>query len=198
MSQHIEVEQRSPDWFALKIGKFSASSCSDFFMKPSTAGYKNAIADLAYERITGKSSDTNGYINPAMQWGIEHEADAREAYELKTFNLVKKCGIFVMSDWICASPDGIVGEDGLLEIKCPQPNTQMYYLANNQLPDIYFWQVHFQMYVAEKKWVDFFSWHPDLKPLLVRVYRDEKIIKEIQEKIIESVKEVENLISKIK
>jgi putative phage-type endonuclease len=197
MSQHIEVDQRSPEWFTLKIGKFSASSFSDFFMKPSTAGYRNAIADIAFERMTGKSA-SNGYTNPAMQWGIDHEDEARESYELQTFNLVKKCGIFVMNDWVCASPDGIVGTGGLLEIKCPQGNTQMYYLSNNELPDTYFWQVHFQMYVAEKQWCDFFSYHPDLKPLLIRVNRDEAVIKQIQDKLVESIKEVNNLISKIK
>ena len=103
-----------------------------------------------------------------------------------------------MDDWTCCSPDGNIGNNGLLEIKAPQPNTQIYYLSSNKLPDEYFYQVHFQMYVAEKEWNDFYSFHPDLKALKIRVYRDESVILQIKNKI-ETVKiEVENLINKIK
>lgn len=196
MTTHHNIEQRTTEWYELRIGKFSASSFSDFFMGESTAGYKNAIADIAFERITGKSSES-GFSSKDMQRGVELEPDARESYEKLTFNKVHNGGIFVMDDWTCCSPDGRIGDKGLIEIKCPKHNTQMYYLASGKLPKEYFYQVHFQMYVAEREWNDFFSFHPDLKPLKIRVYRDETVITEIKNKIAESKIKIEELILKI-
>jgi len=197
MSTFINCDQRSDEWFAYRIGKFSASSFKDFFMKDSTAGYRNAIANLVFERMTGKTAEKL-FMNDAMRWGIETEPTARQAYEQSTFSKVHNGGIFILDSWTCCSPDGTIGNDGLIEIKCPQPNTQIYYLASGKLPDEYFYQVHFQMYVADKKWNDFFSFHPDLKPLKIRVYRDEAVITEIKNKIEQSKIAIEELIYKLK
>ena len=172
----IDVEQRSEDWFALRLGKFTCSMFAKLFMGKSTDGYNDALMKVAFARITGKSPDEDEYSNKWMDRGTELEPIAIKAYETMTFNKVKPSGFFVYSDWVGGSPDGVVGKGGL-EVKCPKFNTHMNYLIDGTLPKTYKWQVHGQMLVANMEWVDFFSFHPDLEPLLIRVYRDAEIEK---------------------
>lgn len=189
-------EQGSDAWKLEKAGHFSASKADPLLMKPSTAGYQNLIYQVAYERITGEPVET--YQNQAMKDGVENEPIARESYELETYNKVHQVGFMEINSWIGASLDGIIGDDGGIEIKCPQWNTQLGYLESQEVPKNYYNQMQFQMYVSGRKWIDFYSWHAKLKPFLKRVERDEERIKEIQEAIFRSIKAVEQIINKLK
>ena len=188
--------QRSDEWKREKAGHFSGSKANDLLMKPSTAGHQNLIYQIAYERITGEMVET--YQNQAMRDGTENEPIAREAYEMLTFNKVYEVGFMEVDSYIGASLDGIIGEDGAIEIKCPQWNTQMSYLESKEIPKNYYNQMQFQMYVSGRKWIDFFSWHPKLPPLLKRVGRDEEKIKEIEDALVKAVKEVEQIMARLK
>ena len=189
-------EQGSVEWKKEKAGHFSASKANDLMMKPSTAGYQNLIYQVAYERITGEPVET--YQNQVMRDGIENEPIARESYELETYNKVHQVGFMEINSWIGASLDGLIDDDGGIEIKCPQWNTQLSYLEYQEVPKNYYNQIQFQLYVSGRKWIDFYSWHPKLKSFLKRVERDEERINEIREALFKAIKDVEQIINKLK
>lgn len=191
-----KVEQNSDEWFALRRGKFTASTFKDLFMGENTQGYKDAIYKVAFERLTNTSPES--FTNEYMQRGNELEPEARAWYEFEKNVEVIKAGFFEFNDWIGASPDGLVGEDGLLEIKCPKYSTMMDYLIKKELPKTYFHQVHGQLLVTDRQWCDFIAYHPSLPKLVLRVEREKKIDDEILDKLFEAIKEVEQIITKLK
>lgn len=185
-----DIQQNTEIWFKLKAGKFSASIFKDVMAKTNTATYANIIYQIAYERITGEI--TNGYTNEWMERGKELEPEARLWYELN-HNDVSNGGFFC-DDWVGASPDGLIGTEGLIEIKCPKPSTHIQYLMDNELPSIYQWQVQGQLYVTDRKWCDFVSYHPKLKPMVIRVERDDRLISELKEKLEESINKTKQIL----
>lgn len=191
-----KVEQNSDEWFALRRGKFTASTFKDLFMGENTQGYKDAIYKVAFERLTNTSPES--FTNEYMQRGTELEPEARAWYEFEKNVEVIKAGFFEYNDWIGASPDGLVGEDGLLEIKCPKYSTMMDYLIKKELPKTYYYQVHGQLLVTDRQWCDFLAYHPSLPKFVLRVERDKKIDDEILDKLFKAIKEVEQIITKLK
>ncbi len=191
-----DIQQNSPEWDALRLGKFTASTFKDLFMKETTQGHQDAIHKVVYERLTGESPES--YQSDYMKRGHEIEPLAREYYELTTFSKVHNGGFFELDEWVGASPDGLVDDDGQLEIKCPKYTTLINYLLENKLPNIYDWQVQGQLYVTGRQWCDFVAYHPKLKPLILRVERDEAKIKLLQEKLTESITRVQQIMERIK
>lgn len=194
-------EQRSPEWFAARCGIPTSSNFDkvvDTAGKPSKQREKY-LFKLAGERIIGQSEET--YQNAAMLRGIEMESEAREVYQFMTGVEVVPAGLCVIEDKIIhygASPDGLVGTDGLLEIKCPLISTQVGYLLNNIFPSEYYQQVQGQLLVTGRKWVDFFSFYPGLKPLLIRVRPDEQFQKALKIELEIFCGSLEEVVSKIK
>lgn len=191
-----KVEQNSDEWFALRRGKFTASTFKDLFMGENTQGYKDAIYKVAFERLTNTSPES--FTNEYMQRGNELEPEARAWYEFEKNVEVIKAGFFEYNDWIGASPDGLVGDSGLIEIKCPKFSTMMDYLIKKELPKTYFHQVHGQLLVTDRQWCDFIAYHPSLPKLVLRVEREKKIDDEILDKLFRAIKEVEQIITKLK
>lgn len=174
----LDLAQRSPEWFVAKCGIPSSSNFDkivDITGKPSKQRQKY-LFQLAGERITGIAEET--YQNAAMLRGIELEDEARKFYELVSGNKVEQCGLCFPDEkkMYGASPDGLVGKDGLVEIKCPAIHTQVGYLLDNKLPSDYIQQIQGQLLVTGRKWVDFVSYYPAIKPLIVRVERDKKFL----------------------
>ena len=179
----FDIDQNSPEWFQLRVGKFTMSSAKTLFSKKTTDTYKKFVSEKAYERITGKRNET-----PTTFWmdrGHEYERIARKAYMNSEMVWVDDGGFFC-NDIIGASPDGLVGEDGLLEIKCPSIPVHYKYLKDQKLPTIYKEQVLGQLYVTDRDWCDFYSYHPDVKQFLIRVYRDREWEKVFETKIAEA------------
>jgi putative phage-type endonuclease len=183
--KYHNVEQNSDEWYNLRKGKFTASTFKDLFMGKSTAGYEKAINTVTFERLTGESPES--FTNDYMQRGHELEPFAIEAYEMETFNVVQNGGFFEYNEWVGASPDGLINNDGILEIKSPAYNTFIKYLKTQKLPKIYHWQVYGQLMVTGREWCDFIAYHPKFKPLIIRINRDEKIIDELQNKLNENI-----------
>ena len=179
-----DIEQGTEEWFELRKGKFTASAFNDLFMAKSTKGYEKAIYKVVFERLTDESPED--FTSDYMERGKELESEARETYEMMTFRKVSNGGFVELSEWIGCSPDGWV-EDGLIEIKCLAFNTMINYLLEKKLPKIYEKQVQGQLYVTGAKWCDFMCYHPKLKPLIIRIERDESMIKEIADKLTESI-----------
>ena len=171
----INCAQGTEEWHRCRLGIPTASNFDKLLTatgKPSTqaTGYMDA---LLAEMIAGTPNE----IEPT-EWmirGIEMEQEARDFYDFDTGNEVGEVG-FVLADGYGCSPDGLVGADGLLEIKCPKRETQTGYLRVGKLPTKYIPQVQGQMWVCERDWCDFVSYCPKFPPLVLRIERDDKYI----------------------
>lgn len=194
MSTFIDINQNTDEWMGLRRGRFTASTFGDLFSAKSTAKYQNAINKVVFERVTGTSPES--FVNEYMERGHELEPHAREFYELTNLVKVTNGGFWTIGEHVGASPDGMVGKDGILEIKCPSYSVMINYLMDGRLPQQYVHQVQGQLYVTGRKWCDFVAYHPFLKVLTVRVERDKDIIKETEIKLKEAIETVNQRVQK--
>lgn len=198
------VEQRSTEWHEARLGKVTASRVADMMAKTKTgpsASRKNYRAELVLERLTGQRQE--GFTNAAMQWGTETEPQARAAYEFLTDRAVVEVG-FVIHPTIPdlgASPDGTVEEDGLIEIKCPNPATHLDIIETGVVPDKYIKQMQTQMACTGRAWCDFVSFDPrfpaEHQIWMRRVERNEALIAEIEREATAFLAEVEQAVAKL-
>jgi putative phage-type endonuclease len=195
--------QGSPEWFAERCGKVTASRISDVIAKVKAgeaAGRINYRAQLVAERLTGKPAES--FSNPAMQWGTDTEPYARMAYEAHTGNFVKEVGFITHPtiEGAGASPDGLA-EEGLVEIKCPNTATHIDYFLAGVAPEKYKPQMAWQCACTGREWVDFVSYDPRLPEnmqLLVTRYTPEpEYIKTLEQEVIKFLGEVESLIEQL-
>ena len=200
-----KIEQGSLEWKQLRLGKVTASKVADVLSKVKSgesAGRKNYRMDLVAERLTNQP--TESFTNSAMQWGTEQEPFARIAYEAKMNLFVEQIPFMdhPTIKWFGCSPDGLIGDDGLLEIKCPNTTTHLEYLADNKPPSKYIPQMMAQMAVTGRKWCDFVSFDPrlpdNLQLFVVRLDRDDGYIKAMELEVVEFLQEVDNLYTKLK
>ena len=198
------IEQRSDAWFEARIGKVTASRVADVLAKTKT-GYSatrdNYMAQLVCERLTGEKGES--FNNAAMQHGTDTEPLARAAYESLKDVLVDEVG-FVPHPKILmagASPDGLVGDDGLLEIKCPNTATHIETLLSQIVPGKYNTQMQFQMACTERSWCDFVSFDnrlpQDLQMFVKRVPRDNMYIRLMEEEIVKFLNELDIKIAQL-
>jgi putative phage-type endonuclease len=181
------AEQGSPEWLQERCGKVTASKIADVMSsgrgKEPSATRKNYMAQLLTERLTGAVAE--GYTNAAMQWGTETEPQARAMYELQTGLDVEQVGFVPHPVLECtgASPDGLVGADGLVEIKCPNTATHIETLRGAAVDRKYLLQMHWQMICTGREWCDFVSFDPRLPAAMqlhiVRVERNAELVEEI-------------------
>lgn len=196
------TEQRTEEWFAARLGKVTASRIKDVLAGKTTAARRNYLAQLVVERMTQKAPES--FSNAAMQWGTDQEPFARAAYEARNGVLVDETGLVdhpVIPN-SGASPDGLVGQDGLVEIKCPNTATHMDTLLSRTPDSDYIGQMQWQMACTGRKWCDFVSFAPrmpdNLQLCVIRVNRDDKKIEEIEREVIKFLSEVDEKITKLK
>ena len=184
------TEQRTDEWIQARLGRVTGSRVADLMAK-TKSGYStsraNYQAELICERLTGQQGER--FTNAAMAWGTETEPQARAAYEFLTDRAVTETG-FVLHPTLAdfgASPDGLVGDDGLLEIKCPNTATHIETLLNEAVPGKYITQMQAQMACTGRAWCDFVSFDPrlpgDLQLWVKRVDRDAAFITEMESEI---------------
>ena len=191
-------EQGSPEWFQTRLGKVTASRVSDVIAKTKTgwsASRANYMAQLIAERLTGQAQES--YTNAAMQWGTDNEPLARAAYEFRTDATVTPAW-FIDHPKIAmtgASPDGLVGDVGLVEIKCPNTATHIETLTGRAIPSKYETQMLWQIACTGAKWCDFVSFDPRLpesmRLFVARLQRDDKRIKELETEIVTFLAELD-------
>ncbi len=176
MKTHINIKQGSPEWHALRAGKATASSFHKILTPTGKASTQAKVymESLLAEIMIGESVSTwEG--NKWTDRGTELEPDAICLYEMITEQSTQEVG-FVEDYGVGCSPDRFIGDDGLLETKCPAAHTHAKYLLENKMPSEYTTQVQGQLYVTGRKWCDFTSYHPEMPPLIIRVKRDEDYI----------------------
>lgn len=191
------MEQRSDDWFNIRLGKVTASRIADVTAKTQKgwgAGRANYKAQLIAERLTGQRQDS--FTSPAMQWGNDTEEAARVAYAFLEGQTVLE-EAFVIHPTIPdagASPDGLVGDDGLVEIKCPNTATHIETLKGASIPAKYVGQMQWQMACTRRQWCDFVSFDPrmpeEMQLFVKRLPRDQDMIDELETIVREFLAEV--------
>ena len=192
----LDMEQRSPEWFAVKAGKPSPSKFSEII---TTKGERSKSREkylyrLAGEAVAGIRED--GYTSFAMQRGIDMEDEAADMYELMNGVDTQKIGC-IKNDLCGGSPDRLVGVNGGLEIKCPEVHTHVAYLLKKKLPTEYFAQVHGYLYITGREWWDFMSYYPGIKPFIVRVTPDKQWIEKLEQELIDFNEDLAKLIGEI-
>ncbi|PHP66524.1 exonuclease [Zhengella mangrovi] len=198
MTDHLaSIEQRSEEWVQARLGKVTASRIADATARTRTgwgASRANYMAELLAERLTGTPRDT--IANGAMQWGTDMEPEARAAYSFMNDVMVEEIG-FVLHPTIGgsgASPDGFVGDEGLVEIKCPNTATHIDTLLGANIDVRYMKQMQWQMACAGRTWCDFVSFDPRLPERMQmhcrRIPRDPSMIAELERDILEFLNEL--------
>jgi len=180
------LEQRSPEWHRARLGRLTASRVADMMATTKSgwgAGRANYAWELAIERLTGEP--TPSYCSPAMQWGIDQEDNARAAYQIHALATVEQVGFIEHPRLFAgASPDGLIGDDGMVEIKCPNQATHGETLLNGTIDGKYVKQVQFQLACSGRAWCDFVSFDPrfpdPMRLWVKRIERDDALIAEIE------------------
>lgn len=199
------MPQRSPEWFAARCGKVTSSRLYDV-MARTKSGYaasrQNYMAELICQRLTGKPEE--GFTNAAMMRGTELEPVAREMYALNEFDaVISEVGLIDHPTiaGFAASPDGLVNDDGLIEIKCPNTWTHLQTLKTGVPKRQYLLQMHAQMMCTGRKWCDFVSFDDRLPPELAyfktRINFDEVLAEEIEQEVVKFLTELETEIQNI-
>jgi hypothetical protein len=201
----IDCEQGSPVWLAARRGLVTASRCADVLAMLKKGGEKaerrNYRADLIVEILTGMT--TEHYITREMEWGVAQEPFARAAYELECDVMVETTGFVLHPDVarFGASPDGLVGEEGMIQIKCPNTATHLGWMLEGSVPLEHAPQMLAEMACTGRQWSDFVSFDPRLPKhlqLFVRRFeRDDTLVAQLEAEVIRFNGEIEDLLAKL-
>jgi len=196
------MEQGTPEWLEARRGKVTASRVADVIAKTKSgyaASRANYMAELLCERLTGETAPC--FMNDAMRWGTEKEPEARAAYCFRTDADVEQVA-FIDHPRIGmagASPDGLIGADGMLEIKCPNTATHLDTLASGKPAGKYVTQMQWQMACAGRAWCDFVSYDPrlpeNLRFFVTRIPRDDAFIAATEAEVAAFLNELDDRIA---
>lgn len=194
------IPQGSEEWFAQRLGKITASRVADVMAKTKSgygASRRNYMMQLLCERLTGEREE--GFTSAAMQRGIDMEPIARAAYEVETGSVVDEAEFKVHPGYedIGASPDGLVNNDGLIEIKCPNTAQHVDFLRTGKPDKKYWWQMQCQMACTGRDWCDYVSFDDRMPEALqmahTRIERDEQAISEMLDECLEFLGELRTI-----
>lgn len=201
----IDCEQGSPEWRMARLGKVGASMVADATAKLRNGGWgasrANLMAQLVAERLTGCLTET--YVSGPMQWGIDTEPEAREVYAMCVGEPVKRVGLVLHPniEGGVASPDGLVGDHGLVEIKCPNTATHIATLLGGSVDGCYIKQMQWQMACTGRKWCDFVSYDPrvpeDMRIHVQRVERDDEMIRQLDSEVGAFLRELDETVARL-
>jgi putative phage-type endonuclease len=200
----LDLASGSPEWQKARLGLLGASRLHEAVAK-TKSGYAasrvNLMADLITERLTGQPAPQ--HVSAAMQWGIDCEAEARAAYEFLTNCTAEPGGLWLHESiaGTCASPDGLIGDDGLVEIKCPNTATHLETLLGAPIEHRYLLQMQWQMACSGRAWCDYVSYDPRLPDALRlhvrRVERDGGLIAELEDEVVAFLAELEAKLARL-
>ena len=193
IAQHLESGEANPDWLALRAGKFTGSEFHIMLGNGETK--RKLILEKATEHIIGKPCNKTRFQTADMLRGIELESTARLLYCEETFNEVVEVGFVEKDEFSGASPDGLVGDDGLIEIKCPTDTIFVEQSVSGKIKSEYYTQIQYALYITGREWCDYVAYNENF-PLLIRRYeRDEEFIKKIKESLQDGIIKVKDIIS---
>jgi putative phage-type endonuclease len=199
------IEQGSPEWKAMRLGKVTASRIADLTARTKTGfstSRSNYMAELIAERLTGAASE--GFANAAMKHGTETEPEALAAYEFLTNTEIERVAFVEHPDIAMsgASPDGLVGPDGLVEAKCPLTATHLDTLLGAPIAEKYVKQMQWQMASTGRKWCDWVSYDPRLPEAMrlhvARVNRDDAMIRALEKEVVAFLAEIDEKVAALR
>jgi putative phage-type endonuclease len=186
----METLQRTKEWHKERMGKITASNFAKVLTKGRAKDKEWGDTAMTYameiccEILTGEYKE---FTSAATEWGIEYEPFAKTAYTTETFNIIKEVGFIKFDDSIGGSPDGLIGDNGMIEIKCPfNPVNHLERLLNNSVPDEYMAQIQGNLMICKRQWCDYvdYDYRFDKELLIIRVQRDEKYITQLMERLL--------------
>lgn len=189
-------QQGSEEWLACRLGKLTASTAQT--IATAGKGLETLCLEKTAERLTGKVEES--YKSEAMIRGNELEAEARNIYSLETGNKVEQIGFYEDNEFVGVSPDGLVGDDGLIEIKCFGAKHYTEYLLNRKIDDKYYWQMQMQMLIMNRHWVDYVVYNPDFQDCIQieRVFPDKPYMDKLANGLIIGCELIKRNLEKIK
>ncbi len=199
-----ELIQGSDEWKRARCGSLGASQVAEALAKIKSgwgAGRANVMAQLIVERLTGVPAES--FMNDAMRWGTEKEPDAKDAYSFYHGDIVA-VGIVrhPVIEGTHASPDGLIGDDGLIEIKCPQSSTHLDYLLSGSVPGKYLTQIAWQLACTRRQWCDFVSFDPrmpeNMRLFVKRVKRDDVLIASLDNDVVDFLGELDRKVDDLR
>ena len=190
-----EVDQRSDDWYGLRLGRMTASHAQA--IGANGKGLESYIHKVMTEYYS--KAPQEGFTSDAMQRGIDLEDSAVFMYEVETGRKVEKVGFVSMNEYVGASPDGFVDDDGLIEVKCPLDPEMFRMLLGGEIKPEYIAQVQMQMYITGRKWTDFVCYSPnfDRELIIKRVLPDEKKIEKLEAGILSGTKMIQDIMKQM-
>ena len=188
----INVDQGTDEWLESRKLKMTASN--GYAISVNGKGLKSYCKKIVIDSLC----EAKSFSSKAMQFGNEYEPEAREKYEMVKGSLVDQIGFAELSEFVGASPDGLVGDDGLVEIKCRyKPEKHFDFIMNRKIELQYYWQMQMQMYVLDRKWCDFVSYQPFFKEnslIIERVERNEADIEKLKLGLISGERQIKELV----
>lgn len=188
----IKVDQGTEKWLAVRKLKMTASNA--YAISCNSTGLKSYCKKIVIDSLC----ESESFSSKAMQFGNEYEPEAREKYEMVKGVLVDQIGFAELSEFVGASPDGLVGDDGLVEIKCRyKPEKHFDFIMKRKIELSYYWQMQMQMYVLDRKWCDFVSYQPFFKEnslIIDRVERNNQDIEKLKLGLVSGERQIKELI----
>lgn len=196
MKIYKDINQGSPEWFEIRVGKVTASHAQA--IGNNGKGLENYILEVVAEMFS--SSEKEHYSNEHTERGNELEPIARSMYELQNDVEVEEIGFAEYNDFVGCSPDGLVGKDGMIEIKCPDDKTYFNLLMNEKIDNAYIWQCQMNMLILERKWCDLVFYNPNFEKSMkiFRLEPDKEMFSKLKEGFAKAEKEIIRMISKYK
>lgn len=177
---HEEIEQQSEEWYKLRSGRFTASYFHTLMGESTTK--ENIILKKTAERLNPNFRD-DFFITKDIERGIELESQARLLYEMQTGNEIKEIGFCEVDDFVGCSPDGLIGEDGIIEIKSPKDNVFIEQVIKDKIKPEYYTQIQYNLYCLDRKYCDYIAYNANYPLFIKRIERDETYIEKIKKTI---------------
>lgn len=196
MKIYDNLTQGTEEWIKVRLGKFGGTDAQA--VATNGKGLETLVFQKVGEIKTGRPAK-EPYTNSDIERGNDLESTARSAYEMETGNTVLEVGYIELNDYVGVSPDGLVGEDGLIEIKCPTDANFIRFMFDKKIDPKYIYQMQHQLFVTERKWCDFVVFNDNLNKIVVsRVYRDEATIEKIKTGIEQGTVKIKEIMEKLK
>lgn len=192
----IQGDQGTTEWNQHRIGSIGGSCIKSLMAKGQYKSRTTLLYQLAGEILSGEKHQIRQ--TPDMSRGLLLESEARDAFEFISGLEVEQVSLIKRAKHLHVSPDGLTSDNGILEIKCPLASTHVKYLVENRAPIEYIGQIQYSLFITGRPHCYFFSYHPSIRPLLLKVYPDQKYIQNLQTELLKFIKELDTLVEKMR
>lgn len=185
-------DQRTEEWYQIRLGRLTGSDFHTFLGASETK--KNKLLQKAAEKITGES-DEEHIITEDIKRGIDLEDEAILMYEMQTGNTVDKVGFIERDEFSGCSPDGLVGEEGIIEVKCPKQSVFLKQVVEDKIKPEYYTQIQYNLFISGRKWCDYIAYNKKFPLFIKRFTVDKEVFEKIEKALNECTEKIKEFIS---